>query len=428
MQVLIVGANGLIGRAVAARLAGDGHDVVGVSRSGSAYSIPSIQWVRLDLRDAVSEAAWLPNLKTADAVVNCAGVLQDNDRDSTSAVHSAGPAALCRACETAGVRKLIHLSAIGVDCDTPTAFSQSKREGDNAVMASSLNWVILRPSVVLGRGAYGGSALFRGLAALPIIPSVRGGELQVVQLDDLVEAVAFFLRPDAPVRLTIEIAGPERLAFDDIVACYRAWLGWRPAPRVHVPVWLMSFLYRLGDFAGWLGWRAPVRSTAGKELARGATGDPAEWMALTGIVPQSLGAALSAEPATVQEKWFARLYLLKPVAFALFSLFWIITAFVSFGPGWGAGVALLGEGGLTGEPAAATITAGALADLLIGLGIAWRRTTRAALWSALALSLAYVIIGTLLVPRLWIDPLGPMLKVWPVLALNLLLLAILEER
>ena len=50
------------------------------------------------------------------------------------------------------------------------------------------------------------------------------------------------------------------------------------------------------------------------------------------------------------------------------------------------------------------------------------------MWAAFALSLAYVVIGTLLVPRLWIDPLGPMLKIWPVLALNLMLLAILEER
>jgi hypothetical protein len=50
------------------------------------------------------------------------------------------------------------------------------------------------------------------------------------------------------------------------------------------------------------------------------------------------------------------------------------------------------------------------------------------LWSAFALSLVYVVIGTVLVPRLWIDPLGPMLKIWPVLALNLMLIAILEER
>jgi uncharacterized protein YbjT (DUF2867 family) len=390
--------------------------------------LPFVQWVRLDLRDAVSEAAWLPPLKNVDAVVNCAGVLQDSHRDSTIAAHVIGPGALYRACGIAGVRKVIHISAIGVDRETPTAFSQSKWEGDKALMASTLNWVILRPSVVLGRGAYGGSALFRGLAALPIIPSIGGGKLQVVQLDDLVGTVAFFLRPEAPARVAVEIAGPDRLAFDDVVASYRAWLGWPPARHIQVPGWLLSVAYRLGDLAGRLGWRPPVRSTSGREMARGAIGDPAEWTALTGIVPRSLKAALNAEPATVQEKWFARLYLLKPLALGVLSLFWIVTAFISLGPGWDTGMSLLREGGLAGQAAAATIIAGALADLLIGLGIAWRRTARAALWSALVLSLAYLVIATLLLPRLWIDPLGPLLKGWPVLALNLLLLAIIEER
>jgi hypothetical protein len=51
-----------------------------------------------------------------------------------------------------------------------------------------------------------------------------------------------------------------------------------------------------------------MRSTAGREIVRGATGDPSEWIRLTGIEPQSLDAALAAEPASVQERWFAQLY------------------------------------------------------------------------------------------------------------------------
>ena len=183
-----------------------------------------------------------------------------------------------------------------------------------------------------------------------------------------------------------------------------------------------------GRFVGVLGWRAPIRTTAQREIVRGAVGDPGPWISATGINPTALRTALAAVPATVQEKWFARLYLLKPLVFAVFSLFWILTAFMSLGPGWNIGLGLMEEGGVTGVSAKLTVVAGGLADLCIGLGIAWRRTTRPALWSAFVLSLVYVVIGTVLVPRLWIDPLGPMLKIWPVLALNLMLLAILEER
>lgn len=149
---------------------------------------------------------------------------------------------------------------------------------------------------------------------------------------------------------------------------------------------------------------------------------------MTGIVPRSLAESLAAEPAGVQEKWFANLYLLKPLVLGTLALFWIATAFVSLGPGWDMGIALMREGGITGIAAPLIVTAGALADLFIGVGIAVRRTARPALYAALVLSLLYVVIATILVPRLWIDPLGPLLKIAPILALNVVALAILEDR
>lgn len=428
MRVLLTGASGLIGSATANKLLAEGHDVVAVARRAGRPR-RGIRWVAFDMREAGRPETWLTHLAGVDVVINCAGVLQDSARDSTHAVHASGPSALFAACEKAGVRRVIHVSAIGVDRETPSEFSRTKSQGDKALIASTLDWVILRPSVVVGRAAYGGSALFRGLASLPILPRIgNAGALQIVQLNDLVSTIVWFLKPGAPARVQVEVAGPEELAFDDVVAAYRQWLGWKPARRFPAPDWLMSFMYHLGDFAGWLGWRPPIRSTAQQEIKRGAVGDPAPWTAMTGIVPQSLEAGLTAEPATVQEKWFARLFLLKPVVLGVFSLFWIATAFMSLGPGWDIGIGLMHEGNVTGIAAPLTVIAGALADLSIGIGIAFRRTTRPALYAALALSLVYVVIGTLLVPRLWIDPLGPMLKIWPVMALNLVAIAILDDR
>jgi uncharacterized protein YbjT (DUF2867 family) len=427
VRVLLIGSTGLIGSAIAARLLAEGHEVTGVGRRGGPQ--PGMRWITLDVRNASRPGDWLPLLKGIDAVINCVGVLQDSTLDSTQAAHASGPAALFAACETAGVRRVIHLSAIGADRETPSAFSRTKAIGDQALMTSNLDCVILRPSVVVGRGAYGGSALFRGLAALAVQPRAQdAGPMQIVQLDDVVATVVWFLRPEAPARVQLELAGPDRLAFDDVVASYRNWLGWKPARRIRVPRWLMDLAYRLGDFAGWLGWRPPIRSTAQQEIVRGAIGDPGPWTQMTGIVPRSLEDSLRTAPATVQEKWFARLYLLKALVFGVFSAFWIATAVMSLGPGWDIGIGLMHEGGVTGIAAPLTVIAGALADLCIGIGIAFRRTARSALYAALLLSLTYVVIGTILVPRLWIDPLGPMLKIWPVLVLNLVALAILEDR
>jgi uncharacterized protein YbjT (DUF2867 family) len=343
-------------------------------------------------------------------------------------VHRDAPSALWEACERAGVRRVIQLSAMGVDRGGVSDFSRSKSEGDAALEASGLDWVILRPSVVVGRQAYGGSALFRGLASLPVLPRTpEAGPLDVVQLDDVAETVARLLRPDAPSRVAFELSGPERLSFEEVVAAYRRWLGWKPARLVSFPGWMMAAAYRWGDVVALLGWRPPIRSTARREIVRGAVGDSSAWRLATGIEPQSLTAALAANPASVQERWFARLYLLKALAIGTFALFWLMTGLISLGPGYERATyyMLAGGGGALSEP---SVVAGAVADIAVACGLLCRPTTKLALWAALGLSVVYIVAGTILLPELWADPLGPMMKIWPIIALNLVCFAILDER
>lgn len=430
MRVLLLGATGLIGSAIAARLKRDGAKVVAVVRGGgtAAGRLNMDRLVRIDLRDAVRPEDWAAALDGIDAVVNAAGVLQDGGRDDVAGVQERAPAALYAACEAAGVRRAIHISAIGAEAGAPTPFSQSKHAIEERLKASGLDWVILRPAVVVGRAAYGGSALFRAVAALPLAPVQAGmGRIQLVQLDEVAETVMRLLRPDAPARLSLELAHPEAMTVEDVVAQYRRWLGWSPARPLWLPGWAIGLAYRLGDVAGRFGWRSPLRTTARRELLRGAVGSPEEWMRVTRISPRSLGEALAAEPASVQERWFARLYLLKPVVLTVFAAFWILTALISLGPGREIGEALLREAGL-GAYSDAAVIAGSLADLAIGVGILFRRTARPALLAALALALFYALAGSLLLPRMWAEPIGPMLKIWPILVLNLVALAMLDER
>jgi uncharacterized protein YbjT (DUF2867 family) len=430
LRILLIGATGFIGSAVAARLAADGHEVIGLARvvDAAARRLPVSRWIALDLRSGATPEAWLPHLEGMDAVVNCAGTLQDNVRDSTARVHDQAPSALWEACERAGVTRVIHFSAMGVDRGGLTDFSRTKLKGDEALERSNLDWVILRPSVVVGRQAYGGSALFRGLAVFPILPrSPEAGPLDIVQLDDVVETVARLLPWTTPSRVALELAGPDRLSFEEVVQSYRSWLGWKPARIVDAPPVLMAAAYKAGDLIAKLGWRPPIRTTARREIVRGAVGDPSAWKQATGIEPRSLNAALAAEPASVQERWFARLYLLKPLAIGGFGLFWLLTGLISLGPGYGLAadyMRLAGAGPLS-EP---SVIGGGIADIAVAFGILYRPTSRLALIAAIFLSVFYLVAGTILLPQLWRDPLGPMMKIWPILVFNFICLAILDER
>lgn len=428
MKVLVAGATGLIGTAVCSRLIQEGHEVYRVVRPGRSRRCAGSREIVLDVARALDPADWHSHLSGIDAVVNCVGVLQDGLQDDPRAVHYSAAEALFKACAQTGVAKVIHFSAIGVDRLQPSPFSSSKLAGDEALTALDLDWVILRPSVVLGRPVYGASALFRGLAALPLLPVMPNtGHLQVVQLDDVVATVVFFLHPDSPSRLALEMAGPEALLMSDVIDQYRCWFGWRKAREFVVPGWAARLLYRAGDLAGMLGWRPAMRTNAAKEITRGATGDPQPWIRATGLQPSSLSSALAANPATVQERWFARLYFIKPAIFVVLSFFWITTGIISLTSGWRSGVDLLINTALSAlaEPA---VVAGALADIAVGTLIAWRPTARLGLWGAIGISLFYAVCATILRPDLWNEPLGPLMKILPILVVHFVAAAILEER
>jgi uncharacterized protein YbjT (DUF2867 family) len=216
MKIAVIGGTGLIGSAIVAHLSSRGDTVFSLSRSANPKDTRA---VRVDLAEAKSPSYWLPHLNGIEAVVNCAGVLQDSPGESTSMVHHQGVANLFAACEQLNIRRVIHFSAIGVDRETPSAFSESKLSGDTALMERDLDWVILRPSVVVGRPAYGASALMRGFAGLPVLPVMpNSGPLQIVLLEDVVRTVAYLLSAKAPIRRIVELVGPHRYSFSEVFA------------------------------------------------------------------------------------------------------------------------------------------------------------------------------------------------------------------
>jgi len=431
MRILILGATGFIGSNVLGRLLAAGHQVVAIGRGLDAARRrwPAVGWVQGDIATMTTEAAWAPHLAGVDAVVNCAGVLQDGARDDVAAVQSAAPQALFAACATAGVARIVQVSAAGAAPDAPTHFMRTKGEADAALAGFAGEWVVLRPGLVIGAQAYGGTALLRALAAIPFaIPVVRGaGRMQTVSVEEVAAAVLDAVAGRLPPRAAYDLVEARARPLEEILAALRAWLGLKPARVVPVPPWLVRPVFAAADALGRLGWRSPLRSAAWAETRRGVAGDPAAWNAATGRPVRSLEQTLAALPATVQERWFARLWPLKPVAIGTLSAFWIASGAIGL-VRYEAAAAVLIARGVDFVGADIAVALGILADLALGLAVLVRRWVRAAAGGMVLVTAGYLAGATWLAPDLWADPLGPLVKTVPAMVLALFVLAVAEER
>jgi uncharacterized protein YbjT (DUF2867 family) len=432
MRVLVTGAYGLIGAAVLARLHRDGHEVVGSGRTleSARLRAPYATWIEADFDRLTLAGDWLPLLAGIEAVVNCVGVLQDGARDDVRRVQVAATTALFAACERAGVRRVVHISAIGAARSGPTAFSRSKAEAEDDLAGRYLDWVILRPGLVLAPAVYGGTAMLRGLAGFPfVMPLIEPqARVQVVSVDDVAETVARCLAPKAKLCVKWDVAHPQVHTLGAIAGSLRGWLGFAPGRTITLPSPAAVAIGAIADVLGYLGWRSPARSTGLRQLAAGVVGEPQPWIKATGIEPKSLADILAQQPSSVADRWFARLYLFKPLAILGLALFWLLTGMISLGPGRAAATAHLTAAGFSPALAQTVLVAGAFFDYLLGVALLVRRLTRPVLLVMLLSTLLYLLTGSVLAPQLWSDPLGPYLKIVPVMLATLFTLAILDER
>lgn len=430
MRAVVLGGYGLIGAACVRALGRAGFAVTGVGRSARSARASglAIDWVFGDLA-TMSVSDWRVALAGADVVVNAAGALQDGARDDLEGVHVRAVERMVAA--LAGTKtRVVQISAAGVRTDAPTAFSATKARGDAALIGSGLDWVILRPVLVLAPAAYGGTALLRAAASLPgMVPRVMPeAVVQCVHVDDLAAAVVAAAEGRVAGGTVADLTEAGARSLPELIVTLRAWLGWAPARLVvPVPRWGLGLVSAGADLAGRLGWRSPLRRNAIAALEDGVTGDPAPWAAAGGAPPRSLEESLAAMPATAQDRWFARAWLAFPVAVSLLALFWTVSSLVGM-VRFEAAASVLTARGVAPGAAAAAVGLGAVVDLGLGLGILWRRWTAAASVGMVLASLGYMGGALLVAPDLWADPLGAMVKVIPGIGLALFTALLAEDR
>ncbi len=236
----VFGGSGFIGRYVVKRLAAAGHvvRVAGRDSQSAEFLRPMgrvgqvVPWFApLSSEDAVARA-----VEGASLVVNLVGVLAEASPGQFATVHAEGAGRVARLAAAAGALRLVQISAIGADADSPSAYGRSKAAGEAAVRAAFAQATILRPSLVFGAEDQFFNR-FAGMARLlPVMPVISGdSRFQPVYVGDVADAIiAGLTLPDAAGRL-YELGGPDVLTF-------RAILAWilketqRRRPLLEIPM------------------------------------------------------------------------------------------------------------------------------------------------------------------------------------------------
>jgi uncharacterized protein YbjT (DUF2867 family) len=433
-KILVLGASGLIGHFVTDDLRSRGFHVIGIARrfSSSQKTSPLDLEIPVMAMDSTALARLIGD-HDIDVVVNCLGVLQDGPGSDTRDVHRDFVERLLRAIGDCGrAIRFIHISIPGAAHDDRTAFSRSKREAEALIAASGIAYAILRPGFVVAPAAYGGSAMLRSLAAFPTdLPKTEAATLfQPVAVEDIAATIAWLARREIPDKtadaVVWDLMQPEPATLGGVIEQFRRAFGTASFPRIALPTLLLDLGARLGDLASWLGWMPPMRTTAIAELRRGVIGDPRAWMAATGIVPKTLSQMVRS--ATIQDKWFARLFLIKALVIASLALFWIASGFIALVISYDAAAAILTSHAFPPALVAPFTVGTSLMDMTIGVLIAFRRTSAVGLIAGIAASLGYMVGTAIMTPDLWIEPLGALVKTGPAIVLMLVALLTLDNR
>ncbi len=222
--VAIFGGSGFIGRNLIQRLAAQGTSVVvavrhpdsfdrKLEKKGDAATVKAVK-ANIHSDDDVRSA-----IKGASAVINLVGILSESGDQTFEAVHAEGARRVAEAARDAGVDRLIHMSALGADPNSPSAYARTKAAGERHVRDVYPEATIVRPSIVFGPeddffNRFAGMAKYS-----PALPLIGGGQtrFQPVYVEDVVGAIDRFLSDDLTKGQTYELGGPEVYTFKELM-------------------------------------------------------------------------------------------------------------------------------------------------------------------------------------------------------------------
>ena len=219
MIVLVTGATGFVGRRVVKTLLAQGNPVRCLVRTPVAAALLDTDRVDLHFGDVADPASLTPAFNGVDAVVHLVAIIREKGSATFDAINVQGTHNVAEAASAAGVKRLLHISAIGAQDNPAFPYLHSKWRGEQAVAQAGVPYTILRPSIIFGPSDEFITTLAALAKAFPAVPVPGNGRnsFQPIHVDDVARCVAASLdRPDLAGN-TVEIGGPDQLSYDQIV-------------------------------------------------------------------------------------------------------------------------------------------------------------------------------------------------------------------
>ncbi|QWD68290.1 complex I NDUFA9 subunit family protein [Polynucleobacter sp. VK25] len=225
-DILLIGGNGFVGRVIAAQLQLAGYSVlVPTSHLSAARELRMLPKVHLEEAD-IHEFDELQNLcgrvKPNGAVINLVGVLHDKPAKPYGAVFKAAhvelPKNIITAMQMHGLKRYLHMSALGADSHGPSMYQRSKGDGEAAVKASNLDWTIFRPSVIFGAQDQFINLFSKLTKLFPAMPLANSqAQFQPVSVDDVATAFVHSLSMPKTIHHAYDLVGPTVYTMKEIV-------------------------------------------------------------------------------------------------------------------------------------------------------------------------------------------------------------------
>ena len=250
MRIAITGATGFIGRHLAERLIGEGHELVLIARScgttRTEWKSPSNQLVSTDLSDV---NLLTESLAGCEVIAHCAGINREIGRQTYQKVHIEATQNLADAARAAGVRKIVLMSFLRARPACGSPYHESKWAAEEIARASGLDYTIVRAGMVYGRGDHMLDHLSHALYTFPLFAMVGLEEkaIRPLAIEDLLVILRAAIVDGRIVRKTVAVTGAEELYLSEAVRRVARVVGKR-VKMVPAPIWSH---YLLARFCEW---------------------------------------------------------------------------------------------------------------------------------------------------------------------------------